>query len=691
MGILYILTIITLGISFMIFKKSEEKLNFIKWLIIFIVSILGYNIVIGMILGLLNITSHIWLLSIINLLVAGSLSYKSIRYKKVQKYYVRKMDIVGLVIILAIFAVMLVKDLYIHKGDITHFAVDSAVHYRAAKHYSENLKIFINVEDKTFFNFNVMQTGAYINDGIFMNIINKITGISHEYIYQIFESLILFLSGLAFYATFVEKIKTKRGFVASILLFGLYIYGYPYNAWIYGFSYLAVGVAMAVMLVAVVEDLYSKDKLNRTFIISLIAILAFGLIFSYCLFVPAIFAAICIFCFLKDLSNKDEKKFLKIFGKNTLIVTGVLLIITGAGIGYLFIPTFFIEGQTNLVDALKIDGGIYSELYRNFLVYVPFAIIYCVEIIKRIKKKELRYLDIFSIITVGFWALLYLGYRIDIVSKYYMYKIYYILWIAIFGIVIDLVNEHIDWKIFRIDIILLIALYILMYVKGIQSDSMAKVYLFILLGLYMVLPELVKKVKSGIKEESKNKFMRKIKNIKPLITGATYVTIWTIFVCSWVWLKAGHVLGEDEKHALPNLVGIYYIENCEHRKLIDMTQNFNSREIELVKYARENLKDMTVENTELITDGVYFSRIWGVAMLEFSSDTIPYYEVTQDNTLYDIETALADENKKYIIKLVIEEGQALENYANHLEKAKANEQVEILFENRNGYVAKINR
>ena len=63
MEILYILTIIILGIAFMIFKKSEEKLNFIKWMIIFVVTLYGYNIVIGMVLGLLNITSHIWLLS----------------------------------------------------------------------------------------------------------------------------------------------------------------------------------------------------------------------------------------------------------------------------------------------------------------------------------------------------------------------------------------------------------------------------------------------------------------------------------------------------------------------------------------------------------------------------------------------------------------------------------------------------
>ena len=107
-----------------------------------------------------------------------------------------------------IFGVMLYKDLYLYKGNITHQAVDSAVHYRAAKHYSDNLKIFINVEDKSFFNFNVMQTGAYINDGIFMNVVNRITGIDHAYLYQAFEAISLLVSGLAFYAIFMD-IKKK--------------------------------------------------------------------------------------------------------------------------------------------------------------------------------------------------------------------------------------------------------------------------------------------------------------------------------------------------------------------------------------------------------------------------------------------------------------------------------------------------
>lgn len=346
MGYLYICTLILLGIAFMLFKKSDEKLNFIKWICIFVVGIYAYNISLCMILGVLHITQNIWLLSLINIIIGVILLYKPIRKHEYQKYKCSKLDIIAIAIIFVFFGVMFVKDLYIWNGDISHWAVDSAIHYRAAEHYSKNLNLFVFLEDKTFFNFNIMQTGAYINDGIFMNVIHGITGLEYVYIYQIFETLTLFLCGLSLYAVFAEKIKNKRSLIASLVLIGLYIYGFPYNSWIYGFSYLSVGIVMATLLLSVVESLYSNEKIKKRITIPLVVMTATGLIFSYCLFVPAIFASICIFCFLKDLSNKESKKYLKFFGKTTLIITGLLLIVTAAR-NRIFIYTIIFYRRTN--------------------------------------------------------------------------------------------------------------------------------------------------------------------------------------------------------------------------------------------------------------------------------------------------------------------------------------------------------
>ncbi len=687
MEILYVITLVILGISFMLWKKKEEKINFIKWLILFFTVLLGYNIFLGMLLGLLNITSHIWLLSIINIAVSVLIGFKAFKTKDFQKYYVRKLDVVAILIVLAIFIIMLFKDLYIHKGDISHMAVDSAVHYRAAKHYSDNLKIFINVEDKTFFNFNVMQTGAYINDGIFMNIIHNITNLEYTYIYQIFEASILFLSGLAFYASFADKIQTKRGLVGSLVAFTLYMYGYPYNSWYYGFSYLSVGIMFIAALIPMMEALY--DKFDKKIIIPLIILLGNGLIFSYCLFVPAIFASICIYCFLKDLSNKEEKKYFKFFGKTTLIVTGALLVVTIAGIGYLFIPTFFIEGQTNLVSALKIGGAIYDEKYRNFIVYIPFAIMYAFEIVKKIKNKELTYMDIFAVIMMGFFALIYLGMLAKFVSDYYMLKIYFIIWMVVFSVVIDLVNKYVDVKNIRIDAVILFLFFIVLVFNRVSAEDIFRTYLILQLTLFTVLPELVKKI-----DLSKFKFIpKKLKSIKFktfCIAGYLYVCLWGLFVGGWVWIKAGHIIGEEEKHSLPNYVGMYYWENCYWRKQVDLTQNFNKNNIELAVFARENLKDMRVENTCLITKD-YYPRMWLTAVTEINSSECGYEDVTQDTHIYNIKDALENENNKYIIQIVSNEQPWQISYKETLKEIKQMDNIRILLENENGYVAEIIR
>ncbi len=686
MVLIYFFSLIFLMFSFMSMKKSDKEQNFIKWLIIGFVSIYAYNIFIGMVLGMIGIKASLPVLGLINVAVGVALIWRFVTKKERQKYFCTKIQIAGLLLIIVVCTVMFVKDLYIYNGDISHWAVDSAVHYRAAKHYADYQKIFINIEDRSFFNFNVMQPGAYINDGIFMKTFYGLTGVNYAYLFQAFETITLFVSGLAFYAFFIDKLKTKRGLVGSIILFILYIYGYPYNSWIYGFSYLSVGIVMIAGLMSVVEMMFSEDEISKKVAIPLIGLLSFGLIFSYCLFVPAIFAAICIYVFLKEL--KSEKKYLKIFGKYTLIITGMLVVITACGIGYLFIPTFFIEGQTDLVSALKIDGQIYSETYKDFIAYIPIAVLYVFDLFKRIKERKIKYFDVFAVIMIGYLLLLIVGVHIEKVALYYMFKNYFIVWMVVLGAAVQMVNTYVDEKLFRFDYICMIGLFALFLLKGWGSDKIFRTYLMLVLVLYVVLPQLLERI--NISKLENNKIYSYIKKNGLKVSVVTYVVIWGIFVGSWVWLKAGHLIGEEVKHALPNLVGIYYIENCEYRKLIDLNNNFNSNEIELTTYARENLKDMTVENTELITEG-YFTRIWATAMLEFSSKDIPYQNVVQDTNIYTVDDAVKDNEKKYIVKLVSKDQTKLNEYNEVIQNVKKMNNIEILKENDNGFVAKINR
>ena len=66
-SILFIVCTIVFGVAFMLHKKTEEKQSFFKWFTIFIVSFMGLNVTLGMILGLIKIKMYLWLLSLIYL------------------------------------------------------------------------------------------------------------------------------------------------------------------------------------------------------------------------------------------------------------------------------------------------------------------------------------------------------------------------------------------------------------------------------------------------------------------------------------------------------------------------------------------------------------------------------------------------------------------------------------------------
>ena len=162
-----------------------------------------------------------------------------------------------------------------------------------------------------------------------------------------------------------------------------------------------------------------------------------------------------------------------------------------------------------------------------------------------------------------------------------------------------------------------------------------------------------------------------------------------IIVCGWVWIKAGHVLGEVEKHSLPNFVGIYYDENCDRRKRIDMMSSFNDGSVEVALWARDNVEDLSADNIMLMVEG-YFNKIWATSMIEITSEKLPYQNFVQDpNYNYTVEDAQNDPNIKYIVKVVWDESQRQNAFKEEMKEIREMDEIEILFENENGYVAKI--
>ena len=171
-----------------------------------------------------------------------------------------------------------------------------------------------------------------------------------------------------------------------------------------------------------------------------------------------------------------------------------------------------------------------------------------------------------------------------------------------------------------------------------------------------------------------------------------YVLAIFIFMAGWTFLKSEHILSEEHKHSLMNLAGMYYSENSEYRKAYDAIQNFSKENIEITKYARENLDDMTADNTILFTESFYRTA-WAMATLEYESHEGKDFnkDIINKTNQFNIKDSLEDEDVKYIIRLDPKEDNKKKEMKENIEELSRHSNVEILFKNETGFVAKINR
>lgn len=433
MGIIYILTTIILMVSFLLFKKSEEKQNVIEWIILSIISYLGYNIAVCMIFGNLGIHTNLVFLSVVNVLVSSFFCYQIFKKKEKQEFYLNPQNIAPVIFILLIAIFVGIVQYKPADYSVATASVDGPMHYSAAIHFADDMIILSKIDNRTGYNFLTMQTGAYINTGIQMSVLRSILGENaKDFItFKYFEMEIFTLCALALFMCVASKADTIYKTIIAMIITCLYVFAYPYTSLLYGFSYLGVGIVFCTSFYFL-STIYGK--INYKVWICLVAFSGIGIIFSYCLFVPAMYAFMCIRVLLAE---KDEKR--KIFKKQTMITFAVLMVITILSSLYLIVPTFLVASQNKLTDAIGFDGGIYKGFYIDFLFYVPFIISF---IYRSFKEKKITSIFIALCVLCFQWIISLVGLLAGIMSSYYYYKIYYILMPLFSLIAMDVIFEY---------------------------------------------------------------------------------------------------------------------------------------------------------------------------------------------------------------------------------------------------------
>lgn len=433
MNIVYVLSIILIiGLHMLIYKK-EEKQNLLKFLEITIAMLLCYNIVICVILSFVKIKCTLMTLSIINFIVSVTLGIKILKDQKIQKYYINKIDILAIISILVIVIVISIIQ-YGIPLNIKHIVTDPATHYLAADEFYNysNLLMEKNSDVMGWWDEDFLMPGAYINTGIIFKIFSNL--IDENYfckLFLIFDISMWCLSGILMYTLLSQNEKKEKKKILSLIFSIVYMLGYPLNSLLYGFSYLQVGLNIIICILITMQ---LDVKLYYKYI--LMFMLDFALMFSYYYFAPVVFLAVFI-QILIDAKNKNKK----IFTVQNIVNILLTLIIPGLfGVMYFIVfqqIKYGIDPLSHYSSGINIPGPIYNNLITTILIFILLDIYYIIHCIKNKKQNISNKMLLLSLI---FILIAFIGMKLQKVSEYYYYKLYYMLWIYVIVVAFNAVN-----------------------------------------------------------------------------------------------------------------------------------------------------------------------------------------------------------------------------------------------------------
>lgn len=439
MNIIYIISILILGVLFVLIKKTDKKLDSINMVILTIITIFSYNAFICYVLTFFNIKSNLTTLSIINIIISTILVYRIIKTKEIQSFYYNKIDCIYIGIILV--AVLGVS--YANFGFPLHIKYesgDSEVHYLTSKRFAQNEKLLAKVEepDVVYGNFQTRKIGSYVNSGIIMQCFKGIIDEFDFYkIFILFGIAVLFFTAWIMYSTMVQFSKSNITRFIALVLSIIYTMGYPLNSLLFGFEYLSMGILILGAIINMVYH-YQNSQIKNIFSLIIFFLLNFTLFISYYMFVPFTYSALWIYFCINSYQNKNT-----IFCKQNIVFLTITLLLPFL-FGYIYCleqsvynilgneidPSLIFKYSERVVtSSFKVDGYIYVNVYSNMLLLLPIPMYYLWK-----KWKENKFETLLLLFNIGYIILLLIAYKLEKVSMYYLSKNYFTLWLILFYI-----------------------------------------------------------------------------------------------------------------------------------------------------------------------------------------------------------------------------------------------------------------
>lgn len=413
--LLYFISLVIFSVGFFRIQKSEQKLPGILFLGITILSYMLVNTVLAGIYGLIGVPICVYTISLPVMILGGIL----LTYSKnhTQEYVFSKNDKIVLC-----FLIVLTLCFWIGyfrcKLPIRYVSVDASVHCRWAK----QIALQHTLNSNLFF--------GYVNDGLFMEAMLTITGMNGFYHSFAFMRIVdFFLVGLLFYSLIRDLCVTRYQKIAGIVVTAFYIFGYPLYALMFGFVYFGDAVTV-ICLILLLLKMYETAELKHLWILILLNLGLFGIFTTYTMFVPSVFLGVFI-----DVLVIQKKLGNKIISKESVVeLFKVFIFPCVLGMAHAYVNLKEVSSGGGIGN----DGGKYFDLYSNFVLLAPFVLS---SLIKRCKRHQFDGMFWMFVTTIAFTGLFLAGSWFGIVSTYYLSKMYNIIWLLCFVMMMEEIVE----------------------------------------------------------------------------------------------------------------------------------------------------------------------------------------------------------------------------------------------------------
>ena len=402
---MYFGTLFLLGMAIFKVEKTDNRINVVVNL--FLTMVLSQCVIafVGGILGLFGLPVCCYsICPVVCLISVGIIKYSKNRKQKIR---FSKEDCIYLLLAIIIAAGFWIT-YYGFRLNLRFVSVDASVHARFAKQIAFEHSISSNL----FY--------AYLSDGLFMEAMTGFIGPERFYhSFVLMRVVDLFVASLGIYSVFSTCVENSYHGKLSIIFSFLYLLGYPLYTILFGFVYFGASITV-VTAILVVLILYHKQCIpDREFYV-IVNCLLFGVFTSYTLLVPPVFLSVFIFYIF------EKKNEFGIFSKQmfvNLVKTFAVPCILGMAYAWVNLKEITPGG------AVGRDGGRYFDLYSNFVFMMPFVLTYFYQ---KLKKKEFDFPLVFFSISLCFTIVLVAASFKDIVSIYYMSKMYNVVWLCSF-------------------------------------------------------------------------------------------------------------------------------------------------------------------------------------------------------------------------------------------------------------------